>query len=70
MCNADAFGRLPVPADPSLEECLPHNLIGLIDLMSTTPLSADLVSKHTRCDPVLSRVVKAVVQTGKEMGEA
>ena len=74
MCNADALPKqVTSTADPSLEECLPNNLIGLIDLMSITPLSADLVSKHTRCDPVLSWVcylVKAGEWTGKEMGEA
>ena len=47
MCNADALSRLPVPTDLSPEESLPKNLIGVIDLISTTPLSADLVSKHT-----------------------
>ena len=66
MCNADALSRVPVPADTSLEECLPNNLIGLIDLMSTTPLSADLVSKYTRCDPVLSRVCYLVKAGGVE----
>ena len=60
MCNANGLNRLPSASDLSPEEFLPNNLIGLIDLISTTPILADLVSKHTRCDSVLSLVCCSV----------
>ena len=54
VCHADALSRLPTP--PSDTVCVPGSIIGLIDVMSSTPLSSDLIRKHTQRDPVLSHV--------------
>ena len=69
VSHADALSRLPKP--PSEMDFVPGTIIGLIDFMSSTPLSADLVRKHTQRDPVLSRVCQFTLKrwTEKKQGE-
>ena len=59
VCHADALSRLPIPS--SNTDSIPGSIIGLIDFMSSTPLSSELVKKHTQRDPVLSRVCQFVL---------
>eukprot|EP00731_Ephydatia_muelleri_P006940 Em0003g1188a len=69
VCHADALSRLPIPSSDT--DCIPGSIIGLIDFMSSTPMSSELVKKHTQRDPVLSRVCQFVLKgwTEKKLGE-
>ena len=48
-----------LPTSSSNTDCIPGSII---DLMSSTPLSSELVKKHTQRDPVLSRVCQFVLK--------
>ena len=63
------FSRLPIPSSDT--DCIPGSIIGLIDFMSSTPMSSELVKKPTQRDPVLSRVCQFVLKgwTEKKLGE-
>ena len=58
MCHPDALSRLPTPS--SNTGCIPGSIIRLINFMSLTPLSAELVKKYIQRDPVLSQVCQFV----------
>ena len=70
VCHADALSRLPIPS--SNTDSIPGSIIGLIDFMSSTPLSSERVKKHTQRDTVLSQVCQFVLKgwTEKKLGEA
>jgi hypothetical protein len=59
--NADALSRLPLPNEHT-KTPLPGDTILLMDHMETTPVKVDQIKAWTRKDPVLSKVLKYVLQ--------
>ena len=60
ISNADALSRLPIPVTTS-SDCLPGELINLLDHLSTTLLTATEIKQHTDSDPTLAKVRRCVL---------
>lgn len=67
LSNADAFSRLPRSITTS-SDCLPGDLVHLVDHLSTTTISCSNIKAWTDSDPVLSKV-RRYIQTGWVDGE-
>ena len=59
--NADALSRLPV-AEALQSTALPGEVIGLMEMMDSTPVNAQKINNWTLRDPVLSEVVTFTMQ--------
>ena len=57
LSNADALSRLPRPTASSVD-CMPGDLIHLVDHLSATTVTAARIKEWTAKDPVLSKVKK------------
>ena len=55
--NADALSRLPLPLSPSATP-LPTETAFVMELLNSTPVSVIEIRTGTRCDPILSQVMK------------
>ena len=60
ISNADALCCLPIPVTTS-SDCLPGELINLLDHLSTTLLTATEIKQHTDSDPILAKVRRCVL---------
>ena len=58
--NADAFSRLPLSTTP-LEIPTPPEVIHMMELIDTTPVSVSQIRTQTAHDPTLSRVKEFVM---------
>jgi len=59
--NADALSRLPVAEAPQFTP-VPAEVIGLMEMMDSTPVNAQKIKNWTLRDPVLSEVVTFTMQ--------
>ena len=59
--NADALSRLQLPETPSSTP-VPGETVLLMELLETTPITADQVKDWTRRSPVLARILKFIKQ--------
>ena len=59
--NADALSRLPLPVSPPTTP-LPAGTVFATEILNSTPVSVNEIRTGTRCDPILSQVVKYVQQ--------
>ena len=59
--NADALSRLPLPVSPPTTP-LPVKTVFAMELLNSTPVSVNEIRTGTRCEPILSQVVKYVQQ--------
>ena len=57
--NADALSRLPLPVGPPTTN-LPAETLFAMELLNSTPVSVNEIRTGTRCDPILSQVIKFV----------
>ena len=57
--NADALSRLPLPVSPPTIP-LPAETVFAMELLNLTPVSVNEIRIGTRCDPILSQVIKFV----------
>ena len=57
--NADALSRLPLPVSPPTTP-LPAETVFAMELLNSTPVSVNEIRTGTRCDPILSQVIKFV----------
>ncbi|CAM1298625.1 Uncharacterised protein at_DN2364 [Pycnogonum litorale] len=60
--NADALSRLPLPQDDS-DTTKPGEIINLLELLNSTPITAKQIKLWTSRDPILSKVMR-LVSTG------
>ena len=60
LSNADALSRLPRPTTTSAD-CLPGDLVHLIDHLSATPVNAANIKDWTAKDPLLSKVKRYIM---------
>ena len=60
LSNADALSRLPRPTTTSAD-CLPGDLVHLIDHLSSTPVNAANIKDWTAKDPLLSKVKRYIM---------
>ena len=60
LSNADALSQLPRPATTS-GDCLPGDLVHLIDHLSATPVNAANIKDWTAKDPLLSKVKQYIM---------
>ena len=60
LSNADALSRLPRPTTTSAD-CLPGDLVHLIDHLSATPANAANIKDWTAKDPLLSKVKRYIM---------
>lgn len=69
--NADALSRLPRPVTTS-SDCVPGDLVNLVDHLSSTTINAANIKRWTREDPTLSQVQKHLVSgwPTSELGES
>ena len=61
ISNADGLSRLPLPDVPE-EVPLPAETILLLDCLQVSPVSFDQVRRWTARDPVMSKVLRYVLQ--------
>ena len=54
--NADAFSRLPLPAQGSQRTPEPADYVLVFDVMEATPVNADKIRQWTNRDPILAQV--------------
>ena len=57
--NADALNRLPLPVNPPTTP-LPAVTVFAMELLNSTPVSVSEIRTGTRCDPILSQMIKFV----------
>ena len=57
--NADALSRLPLPVNPPTTP-LPAETFFAMELPNSTPVNVNEIGTKTRCDPILSQVIKYV----------
>ena len=55
LCNADALSRLPQPVTTA-KDCVPADVVAVIDHLSTTAVDARAIKEWTAKDPTLSCV--------------
>ena len=60
LCNADALSRLPRPVTTA-NECVPADVVAVIDHLSTTAVDAQAIKEWTAKDPTLSCVHRFVL---------
>ena len=61
LLNADALSRLPLPDLPQ-KVPYPAETVNLLELLETTPVSADQIKHWTARDPLLSQVLNYVMK--------
>jgi len=59
--NADALSRLPVEEAPQ-QTPVPAEIVGLVETLDSTPVSARQIKKWTSRDPVLAKAVMYTMQ--------
>ena len=60
ISNVDALSCLPLPVT-TLSDCLPEELVNLLDHLPTTLLSGAEIRQHTDRDPILTKVRRCVL---------
>ncbi len=57
LCNADALSHLPSPTT-TIHDCVPEDLVIVINHLSSTSASATSIKEWTVKDPIMSRVLR------------